>query len=60
MPFFRAINKTNRQNFMIPIEDFFEDIIAKSMRGRHISEDELALATGKDSEMLRRLCRGEF
>ena len=45
---------------MIPIEDFFEDIIAKSMRGRHISESELAEATGKDRELLHRLCRGEY
>ncbi len=45
---------------MIPIEDFFEDIIAKSMRGRHVTEDELAAATGKDKDVLRRLCRGDF
>lgn len=45
---------------MIPIADYFEDIIAKSMRGQHISEDELAAATGKDKELLQRLCRGEF
>jgi len=44
----------------IPIEDFFEDIIAKSMRGRHISEGELARKTGVDLDILKRLCRGEF
>ena len=60
MPFFWHLNKTNRQVFMISIEDFFEDIIAKAMRGQHIRESELALATGKDREMLHRLCRGEF
>ena len=45
---------------VIPIEDFFEDIIAKSMRGRHISEAELAQATGVSPDILHRLCRGEF
>ncbi len=45
---------------LIPIEDFFEDIIAKSMRGRHISEGELASATGVSPDILHRLCRGEF
>lgn len=44
----------------IPIEDFFEDIIAKSMRGRQISEADLAERTGVDRDMLGRLCRGEF
>lgn len=44
----------------IPIEDNFEDIIAKSMRGRHISESELAAKTGVAPDVLRRLCRGEF
>ncbi|MDF1740255.1 MAG: MBL fold metallo-hydrolase [Verrucomicrobiales bacterium] len=45
---------------LIPIEDLFEDIIAKSMRGRHISESELAERTGVHSDVLKRLCRGEF
>lgn len=44
----------------IPIEDFFEDIIAKTMRGRHVSEAELAEKTGVDADILHRLCRGEF
>ena len=44
----------------IPIEDLFEDIIAKSMRGRHISESELAGKTGVPKDILARLCRGEF
>lgn len=44
----------------IPIEDNFEDIIAKSMRGHHISESELAERTGVPSDVLKRLCRGEF
>ncbi|MEM7697895.1 MAG: MBL fold metallo-hydrolase [Verrucomicrobiota bacterium] len=44
----------------IPIEDLFEDIIAKSMRGRHISEGELAATTGVERDVLARLCRGEF
>lgn len=45
---------------LIPIEDNFEDIIAKSMRGRHISESELAEKTGVPTDVLKRLCRGEF
>lgn len=45
---------------LIPIEDLFEDIIAKSMRGRHISESEVAERTGVHSDVLKRLCRGEF
>lgn len=44
----------------IPIEDLFEDIIAKTMRGRNVSEAELAGKTGEDPDTLRRLCRGEF
>ena len=45
---------------IIPIEDLFEDIIAKAMRGRHISESELARKTGVPNDILSRLCRGEF
>lgn len=45
---------------MIPIEDFFEDIIAKTMRGRGITEAELASKTGEPADLLHRLCRGEF
>lgn len=48
------------ENSPIPIEDFFEDIIAKTMRGRHVSEGELARKTGVDADVLARLCRGEF
>ncbi len=44
----------------IPIEDLFEDIIAKSMRGRHVTEAELSEKSGEDPDILRRLCRGEF
>ncbi len=44
----------------IPLEDFFEDIIAKAMRGRRISEAELAARTGVAPDVLSRLCRGEF
>lgn len=44
----------------IPLEDFFEDILAKTMRGRQISESELAARTGVPSDVLARLCRGEF
>lgn len=47
-------------NSSIPIEDFFEDIIAKTMRGRHVSESELAARTGVGADILHRLCRGEF
>lgn len=45
---------------IIPIEDNFEDIIAKSMRGRHVSESDLAEKTGVAPDVLHRLCRGEF
>jgi len=44
----------------IPLEDFFEDIIGKAMRGRHISEAELSERAGVDRDILGRLCRGEF
>ncbi len=44
----------------IPLEDFFEDIIAKSMRGRHLPESALAEKTGVPRDILARLCRGEF
>lgn len=44
----------------IPLEDNFEDIIGKAMRGRHISETDLATRTGVDRDTLGRLCRGEF
>lgn len=44
----------------IPLEDFFEDIIAKTMRGRQISESELADRSGVPGDILARLCRGEF
>lgn len=45
---------------MIPIEDFFEDVITKTMRGRGITEGDLARATGEPRDVLARLCRGEF
>ncbi|MDF1658055.1 MAG: MBL fold metallo-hydrolase [Verrucomicrobiales bacterium] len=44
----------------IPIEDFFEDIIAKAMRGHHISISELVEKTGVSDDVLQRLIRGEF
>ena len=44
----------------IPIEDLFEDIIGKAMRGRHISERLLSERTGVELDTLGRLCRGEF
>lgn len=47
-------------SLIIPIEDLFEDIIAKSMRGRNISEGNLAETTGVSPDVLHRLCRGEF
>ena len=47
-------------NASIPLEDFFEDLIAKSMRGHHISESELVEKTGVPRDILARLCRGEF
>ncbi len=45
---------------MIPIEDQFEDIIAKSMRGRSVTEAALAQRTRQPGDILSRLCRGEF
>lgn len=47
-------------NALIPLEDLFEDILAKTMRGRQISEAELADRTGVPRDVLARLCRGEF
>lgn len=44
----------------ISLEDNFEDIIAKAMRGHQISEAVLAERTGLDRDTLGRLCRGEF
>lgn len=44
----------------IPIEDNFEDIICKAMRGRNLSETELSEKSGIDRDLLHRLCRGEF
>ncbi|MEO0414076.1 MAG: helix-turn-helix domain-containing protein, partial [Verrucomicrobiota bacterium] len=44
----------------IPIDDLFEDIIAKSMRGHRITEAELAASTGVSADNLARLCRGEW
>ncbi len=45
---------------MIPIEDLFEDIIVKTMRGRNVTLDELAAKTGEPRDLIERLCRGEF
>ncbi|MDF1814616.1 MAG: MBL fold metallo-hydrolase [Verrucomicrobiales bacterium] len=45
---------------MIPIEDLFEDIIVKTMRGRSVTEQQLAAKTGEPRDVLSRLCRGEF
>ncbi len=47
-------------NAPIPLEDLFEDLIAKSMRGHHLSESELVERTGVPRDILARLCRGEF
>ncbi len=44
----------------IPLEDLFEDIIAKAMRGHHISESELHERSGVPRDVLARLLRGEF
>lgn len=44
----------------IPLEDQFEDIVAKAMRGRSVSESELTERTGVPRDVLARLCRGEF
>jgi hydroxyacylglutathione hydrolase len=44
----------------VPLEDLFEDLIAKSMRGLHLSESELVEKTGVPRDVLARLCRGEF
>ncbi len=44
----------------VPLEDDFEDIIAKTMRGRHISETEVAIRSGVPADLVARICRGEF
>lgn len=44
----------------VPLEDLFDDLIAKSMRGHHISESELVETTGVPRDILARLLRGEF
>ncbi|MCB1233935.1 MAG: MBL fold metallo-hydrolase [Verrucomicrobiae bacterium] len=44
----------------IPLEDFYEDIVGKAMRGLGVGESQLAAKTGVDPDTLRRLCRGEF
>lgn len=44
----------------IPLEDHFEDIVGKAMRGLHLSVADLAARTGVDRDTLARLCRGEF
>ncbi len=44
----------------IPLEDQFEDLLAKSMRGLHLGETELSERTGVPRDILARLCRGEF
>lgn len=45
---------------LIPLEDQFEDLVAKSMRGLHLGETELSERTGVPRDILSRLCRGEF
>lgn len=44
----------------VPLEDQFEDLVAKSMRGLHLGETELSERTGVPRDILSRLCRGEF
>ena len=44
----------------LPLEDQFEDILAKAMRGLTLGESELAARTGVPVETVRRLARGEL
>ena len=44
----------------LPLEDQFEDILAKAMRGLTLGESELAARTGVPVETVRRLTRGEL
>ncbi len=44
----------------VPLEDEFEDVIAKTMRGRHISESEVVERSGVPADIVARICRGEF
>ena len=44
----------------LPLEDQFEDILAKAMRGLTLGESELAARTGVPVETVRRLSRGEL
>jgi len=55
-----GVVRTILMNPPIPLEDNFEDLIAKSMRGLHLSETELAERTRVPRDVLSRLCRGEF
>lgn len=44
----------------IPIEDFFEDILGKSMRGLGIGLSKLSAKTGVPAETIEQLARGKF
>ncbi len=44
----------------IPIEDYFEDILAKSQRGLGLSDRELAARTGVDPRVIQSLKDGDF
>src|SRR5450432_3583423 len=44
----------------IPLEDNSTDILSKAQRGLELSDTQLAEKSGVPSEMVRRLCDGEF
>lgn len=44
----------------IPIEDFYEDVLAKSAYGLGLSPSQLAESTGFEKEAIREALRGEF
>lgn len=44
----------------IPIEDFFEDILGKAMRGLSIQPHQLADTTGVPTELIQEMLQGQF
>lgn len=45
---------------MIPLEDSFNDIVSKAMRGLGFTSETLAQAAGIDAGRIEKLCKGEF
>lgn len=45
---------------MIPLEDNFEDVLGKAMRGRGVSRSELSAQSGLSQDEIAKLAQGEF